>query len=275
MLFGLCDISDTDQIKMKDFDADKIETFIGKSIFSGNIEIHKSLKSTSNTAKEMYETGAPHGTVILAEEQSAGRGRMDRIWVSPSGKNILVSILLKPEILIQKIYTLTLALALSVTENVKKMTGLKAMIKWPNDIYLKGKKIGGILTEFGVKGQDVKYVILGLGLNVNWYPEKESLFSSTSLKKEYGRELSRNELIAGILLNYEKLYGNIISEKTGDFLDRINRLSLVTGRDVTINAQGEMIRGKAEGIDVDGALLIRKPDGKIRKILNGDVSLRV
>ena len=104
---------------------------------------------------------------------------MDRQWISPSGKNILMSLLLNPSIQVEKIYSLTLALAVASIEAVDIMTGLSAMIKWPNDIYLKRKKLGGILTEFRLKGSSIEYVILGLGLNVNWCPDQKILFPST------------------------------------------------------------------------------------------------
>ena len=161
---------------MKSLNAEKIKSLLKNSLFSKNILIHNRLPSTNDTAKELYKQGAPGGTVILVEEQSAGRGRMDREWVSPAGKNILMSILLKPSMEIERVYTLTLALAVSVTDAVKELAGLSAMIKWPNDIYLNNKKLGGILTEFRAKGITVDYVILGIGLNVNWCPEKAPCF---------------------------------------------------------------------------------------------------
>ena len=259
---------------MKSLNAEKIKSLLKNSLFSKNILIHNRLPSTNDTAKELYKQGAPGGTVILVEEQSAGRGRMDREWVSPAGKNILMSILLKPSMEIERVYTLTLALAVSVTDAVKELAGLSAMIKWPNDIYLNNKKLGGILTEFRAKGITVDYVILGIGLNVNWCPEKGALFPSTSIRTESGSELSRNELIASILLQYNEIYQNILAGYLEDFLKKCNDRSLVSGNNVSVNQQGETIDGKALGIDVEGALLIRTQDGRTRKILNGDVSLR-
>lgn len=254
--------------------AEKIKSLLKNFLFSNNILVYKSLPSTNNILKELYKKGAPEGTVILAEEQTAGRGRMDRVWVSPPGKNILLSILLKPSIEIKRIYTLTLALAVSVTDAVKEMTGLSAMIKWPNDIYLNNKKLGGILTEFGAKGSNADYVILGLGLNVNRCPGNEVMFSSTCLSRESGKDLPRNVLIAFILLTYNELYEKILSGGLDDFHKRCNEKSLVTGNNVSINSGGLTIRGRALGIDVDGALLVRVQGGEIRKVLNGDVSLR-
>jgi len=258
---------------MEPLNTEKINALLEDSIFSKNILIHQSLPSTNNKAKELYKQGAQDGTIVLAEEQSAGRGRMDREWISPPGKNILISLLLKPSIPVERFFTLSLALAVSVSNAIKRMTGLSAMIKWPNDIYLNNKKLGGILTEFKVKGLTTEYVILGLGLNVNWCPEKELLFPSTCLMTK-GKELSRNELIAFILLKYNELYKKILSGNIEEFHQKCNELSLVTGSNVSINAQGEIVQGRAVGIDIDGALLVRKQNGEIQKVLNGDVSLR-
>ncbi len=255
-------------------DAKKIKSLLAESLFSNSIIIHDSLESTNSTAKELYKQGACDGTAVLAEEQTAGRGRMDRKWISPSGKNILLSLLLKPSIQVEKIYTLTLALAVAVIDAVRIVSGLSAMIKWPNDVYLNRKKIGGILTEFRIKGSKPEYVILGLGLNVNWCPDNEILFPSTSLNREFGEELSRNELLAHILLNFDSLYNRILNNDIKDFHERCNDISLVTGNDVSINVQGEIIHGRAIGIDTEGALLIKGADGEIKKVLNGDVSLR-
>jgi BirA family biotin operon repressor/biotin-[acetyl-CoA-carboxylase] ligase len=259
---------------MNSLNAEKIKGLLKDSIFSKNIFVHKVLPSTNDTAKELYKKGLSEEAVILAEEQSAGRGRMDREWVSPAKKNILMSLLLKPSIEIERVYTLTLALAVSVTDAVNKITGLSAMIKWPNDIYLNGKKLGGILTEFGAKGLNVDYVILGLGLNVNWCPEDGALFPSTSLWMESSRELSRNKLIASVLLQYNEIYQNILAGDLENFHEKCNERSLVTGNKVSINTEGEIIEGQVSGIDIDGALLVREQNGNIRKVLNGDVSLR-
>ncbi len=260
---------------MECLDTAKLTTLLEKSMFSRNIRIYKSLPSTNNTAKELYMQGAGDGTVILAEEQTAGRGRMDRKWLSPAYKNIIISILLKPKIKVEKIYTLTLALAIAGIDAIKGLNGLSPMIKWPNDIYLNNKKLAGILTEFRVRRNEPAYVILGMGLNVNWNPEKESgiLFPSTSIFNETGRVTSRNELIARILRNFEDIYIDILNENLDEFYYRVNRLSILTHREVSVDTGCEKIKGKVLGIDKEGALILEGPDGNVKKILNGDVSI--
>ena len=260
---------------MEPLDIKKIKNLLEESLFSKNILIYQSLSSTNTTAKDLYGKGAGDGTVILAEEQTAGKGRMDRQWLSPSGRNILVSILLTPDMKVENIYSLTLALAIAAIDAIKEINGLSAMIKWPNDIYSKDKKLAGILTEFKVRGNNPAYVILGMGLNVNWNPEKERniLFPSTSILNETGQVTSRNRLIAGILKNLEILYNDILNEKTEEFYKRCNSLSLLTGKEVSVDTGEKRERGIAVGIDRDGGLILKSRDGDIKKILNGDVSI--
>ena len=260
---------------MEHLNTDKIKENLGESLFSDNIIIHKSIASTNSTAKELYKLGASDGTVVLAEEQTSGRGRMDRQWLSPSYKNILISILLKPQIKVEYIYSLTLALAVSGVDAVKKITGLSCMIKWPNDIYLNKKKLAGILTEFSVRRKMPAYVVLGMGMNVNWNPEEEKniLFPSTSIYNEAGKETSRNLLLGEILRNFENFYNDIKCERMEEFHNRCNRLSLLTGTTVSVDTGEEIIKGKASGIDKDGGLILEGLDGDIKKILNGDVSI--
>ena len=257
-------------------DQEKIKALLEKSVFKENIVIYKSLSSTNSRAKELCAQDAPHGTIVLAEEQTAGRGRMERKWFSPSHKNILISLLLRPDMEADNIYSLTLTLALAGIDAIKELCGLSAMIKWPNDIYLNNKKLAGILTEFSVRGNRPVYVILGMGMNVNWHPDEESgmLFTSTSLAKERGAHVSRNRLIAEILKRFECLYNDLICKRTEEFTRRCNSLSLLTGKMVSVDTGDELIRGKVIGLDKDGGLILEIQDGETRKILNGDVSVR-
>lgn len=258
---------------MELLNADRIKELLENSTFSKNIRIHRSLPSTNSMAKELYGQGAADGTVILAEEQTAGRGRMDRRWLSPACKNILISVLLKPVMKVENIYTLTLALAAAGIDAIGDLNGLSSMIKWPNDIYLNNKKLAGILTEFRIRGKSPAYVILGMGLNVNWNPEKDILFSSTCILNETGQETSRNRLIAGILLRFEKFYRDIINDDLEEFYDRINGLSLLTGKEVSVDTGSGKIQGRVLGLDKQGGLILEGHDGIVKNILNGDVSI--
>ena len=261
---------------MDKLNSDNIKTLLGDSIFSDHIIIYDSLESTNNTAKELYEQGAESGTVILSEKQTGGRGRMNRQWLSPAYKNLLFSILLKPDIKVENIYSLTLALAAAVIDAVQNITGLSAMIKWPNDIYLNKKKLAGILTEFKVRGKSSAYIILGIGINVNWNPEKEKniLFPSTSIFNETGQITSRNLLVSETLKRFEIFYNDIINGRMAQLNSRINRLSLLSGREVSVDRGDETISGKVLGIDTGGGLILKEPDGNVKIVLNGDVTIR-
>jgi BirA family biotin operon repressor/biotin-[acetyl-CoA-carboxylase] ligase len=262
---------------MKEFlDQAAIIKGLGKSVFSGNLIFHKRIDSTNTHAKELALKGAPHGTVVLAEEQTAGKGRLDRKWLSHGHENLLFTILLRPSLKTDKIFILTMILALSTIDSVKEMTGLDALIKWPNDLYINKKKLAGILTEFSIKDGIVEYVIIGLGINVNWMPGEGDglLYPATSILAESGTRASRNELLVGILKKYELSYKKVLSGKTDDLHSRWNELSLVIGRDVEIISPDEVIKGKAMAIDHEGALILKNNLGEEVKIMSGDVSLR-
>jgi BirA family biotin operon repressor/biotin-[acetyl-CoA-carboxylase] ligase len=262
---------------MKEFlDQAAIIKGLGKSVFSGNLIFHKRIDSTNTHAKELALKGAPHGTVVLAEEQTAGKGRLDRKWLSPGHENLLFTILLKPTLKAENIFTLTMILAVSAIDTIKEMAGLNVLIKWPNDLYINIKKLAGILTEFSIKDGFVEYVIIGLGLNVNWMPGQGDglLYDATSILAESGIRVSRNELLTGILKRFEISYEAVIACKMEGLHSRWNELSLVIGRDVEIISIDEVIRGKAIAIDREGALILENNRGEEIRVLSGDVSLR-
>ena len=132
-------------------DPEKIKKMLGKGLFSENIVFYERIPSTNLIAKELALGGAPDRTVVLTEEQTAGRGRKERPWLSPGHRNLLVSILLRPDLSADKVFVLTMVLAIAVIDGIKKTAGIDAMIKWPNDIYIGNKKVGGILTEFSMR----------------------------------------------------------------------------------------------------------------------------
>jgi BirA family biotin operon repressor/biotin-[acetyl-CoA-carboxylase] ligase len=252
-----------------------IKDILGDSIFSKNIIIHEKIESTNNLAKELAKRGEIEGTVILAEEQTAGRGRMDRKWLSPPFENLLFSIILRPFLPVKNVFVLTMIMSVAVIDEIRASVGLNPMIKWPNDIYMDNRKLGGILTEFSVKAERPEYVIMGLGLNVNWRPEKgeDILFPSTSIRKETGKRTDRNRLLTGFLKRFEGYYNEIISGRMDSLHKRWNDLSLVTGKEVVVESQDGKIKGTALGIDRRGALILRISNGYEQRILSGDVSL--
>lgn len=167
-------------------------------------------------------------------------------------------------------------LALSAIDEAKDMTGVEIKIKWPNDLYVGKKKLGGMLTEFSIKDGIADYVILGLGLNINWMPGEHDglVYPATSILAETGRTTSRSELLAGILTRFDAYYKKALSGETDFLHSRWNELSLVIGKEVEIISPEEKIKGKAISIDKTGALILKNSLDEELTILSGDVSLR-
>jgi BirA family biotin operon repressor/biotin-[acetyl-CoA-carboxylase] ligase len=222
---------------------------LGSSLFAQNLVFQRSLNSTNTLAKELAAQGAPEGTLVLAEEQREGRGRMGRRWVSPGHVNLLFSLLLRPHIHKDQVFVTTMILALATIEAIKSRTGLTSRIKWPNDIFAAGKKLGGILTEFSLRQEDIDYVVLGLGLNVNWSPHQTEGVS---------------HLATSIL---------VLSGQIDDFYRTWNEVSMIIGRNVEILSPIEKTHGRALRIDRSGALIIEDDAGKEQRIIIGEVSV--
>jgi BirA family biotin operon repressor/biotin-[acetyl-CoA-carboxylase] ligase len=253
-----------------------IRSRLGESLFSKNMVFRERVNSTNVLAKELALTGAPEGTIVLAEEQTAGKGRMGRRWLSPGYKDILCSLLLRPSLPVNQAFVLTMILAIAVIDGIRAKTNLQVMIKWPNDLYIDRNKLGGILTEFSQKHGLLEYVILGLGLNVNWMPEEEQglLNPATSILKETGGIVSRNDLIVEILTRFNGYYRDVLTGRLEDLYRKWNDLCLVLGEEVHIKSQGEEVEGTALRIDQEGAMIVRRIDGREQRILSGEVSLR-
>lgn len=248
---------------------------LGSSLFAQNLVFHRSLDSTNTLAKELAAQGAPEGTLVLAEEQREGRGRMGRRWVSPGHVNLLFSLLLRPQIHKDQVFVTTMILALATIEAIKSRTGLTSTIKWPNDIFAADKKLGGILTEFSLRQEDIDYVVLGLGLNVNWSPHQTEGVShlATSILAETGSRISRNNLLVAILRIFEIYYGEVLSGQIDDFYRTWNEASMIIGRNVEILSPIEKTHGRALRIDRSGALIIEDDAGKEQRIISGEVSV--
>jgi BirA family transcriptional regulator, biotin operon repressor / biotin---[acetyl-CoA-carboxylase] ligase len=249
---------------------------LGKSIFSQNLIIYQKINSTNVVAKDMATKGAPEGTIVIAEEQTAGKGRLDRRWLSNSHKNLLFTILLRPSWGADNIFLLTMMLAISAIDETKNIAGVDILIKWPNDLYVGKKKLAGVLTEFSMKEGIAEYVVLGLGINVNWMPGAHDglLYPATSILAETGKAVSRSDLLMGLLKRFDIAYAKALSGKTDDVYERWNKLSMVIGQEVEIISQDEIIKGKAIAIDRTGALILKNNLGEEVKMLSGDVSLR-
>ncbi|MCM8795847.1 MAG: biotin--[acetyl-CoA-carboxylase] ligase [Candidatus Omnitrophica bacterium] len=241
--------------------------FLGKKIY-----YFDNLPSTMDIAFEVGIKGAPEGTLVLAEVQTKGRGRLGRNWFSPKYKGIYLSLLLRPKILTNQTPVFTLLSAVSVCEAVKEQIGLDIQIKWPNDLLIDNKKLGGILTELNAEMDEVHFLVIGIGLNVN--NERKSLLEyATSLKEEKHEQINRIELLKEILRKIEENY--LIFQKFGAYpiLEKWRDYNITLGRRVKILSHkgGLEIEGEAVDIDIDGGILVRNDLGLIQKVTAGDV----
>lgn len=232
--------------------------------------------STNVRARKLGENGAAHGTLVVAEQQTAGRGRRGRGWESPAGSSIYMSLLLRPEFLPNKAPMLTIVMAYSVATALREQTGLDFRIKWPNDIVLNGKKVVGILTEMSTEIEYINHVVIGVGINVNTeaFPE-EICATATSIRRESGKTWRRAELIAAILRQFEVQYERFVKEEDLAYLREAYDAVLVNcGREVRILGEKDGYRAVALGIDDQGELLVRKEDGTVTSVYAGEVSVR-
>ncbi|MCB6201505.1 biotin--[acetyl-CoA-carboxylase] ligase [Extibacter muris] len=254
----------------------ELESLIDTRWAGKTVVYAKETDSTNIQAKALGEKGAVHGTLVVADRQTAGKGRRGRRWTSPPGTSIYMTILLKPQFLPSKAPMLTLVMALSVAEGIKGVTGLPAQIKWPNDIVVNGKKVCGILTEMSAEVDYINYVVTGAGVNVNTdsFPE-EIARTATSLYIEGGSKLRRAKLAARIVERYEKNYEMFLeTEDLSRLKDTYNRLLVNCRKEVRILEPGNEYEAIASGIDDTGELIVTTEDGKEKAIYAGEVSVR-
>lgn len=241
--------------------------FIGQ-----NILYYPVTSSTMDMAKQAIRDSAEEGTIVIADHQTAGRGRLGRTWLSPPDSSILLSIILFPGL--EQLPRLTMVACLAVARSIEKVTGLEPVIKWPNDVLIDGKKVSGVLIESDVHGDTVNFAIVGIALNVNLDPSSipEISDTATSLKQVLGREVSRLQVLESLLGEFEQLYQAL---RRGEPIDKEWRRRLETlGKEVAVRCGGEVKEGYAESVDDEGNLLLRRPDGSLLTIAAGDVTLR-
>jgi BirA family transcriptional regulator, biotin operon repressor / biotin---[acetyl-CoA-carboxylase] ligase len=245
--------------------------FIGKNIY-----YEESVESTQKIAHRLAYENAPEGTVIIAEEQLSGRGRMDRKWHSPKYTGIWMSMILRPNIPLPKSPQLTLLAAVAIVQAIEDATGLLPEIKWPNDILIKGKKVTGILTELQAEADRINSIIIGIGMNVNQTKEdftSELQEIATSLLLEKGEKVSRADLIKSIFINLEKLYLLYLKEGFLPIKLLWEGYAISIGKKITARTLTHSIIGKAQGITDDGVLMIEDEQGKIHHVYSADIEI--
>ena len=255
----------------------EIESKIETNWVGRNIIFHKETSSTNIDAKELAEKGEAAGTVVVADMQTAGRGRRGRGWVSPAGKDIYMTVVLRPQCRPEKASVLTLVMALAVLKAVSEQIPQKCSIKWPNDIVVNGKKICGILTEMSAELDGIHYVVIGTGINVNQeFLAEEIQETATALRIECGHQVNRATLVARTLYYLEKYYA--IFEENWDFsglVNEYNQLLVNRDREVCVLDPKGAYEGTARGINENGELLVeRKSDGELVQVYAGEVSVR-
>lgn len=259
--------------------ADEVLSLLGPvEVVGRDIRVFQETTSTNDVAEKLARDGVREGVVVFAESQTRGRGRLGRTWVSPPGKGLWFSVLLRPDLPPQAVTQLTVAAATALSRAIRQQTDLATEIKWPNDILVQGRKVAGVLTELSAELDHVNHAVLGIGLNVNlttgdFPPELRKL--ATSLKVGAGRPVRRAELAAAILRELDRDYGRIGRGQFPAVADEWEGQCTTLGRHVSIRLGDRRVTGRAESLDQDGVLQLRTDHGHLERITGGDVSLEI
>lgn len=232
--------------------------------------------STNDLAMDLAQGGSPHGTVVIADSQSRGRGRLGRRWASPAGANIYMSGILRPDISPKDATLLTIASSVACASAVRKLTGLGAGIKWPNDIVVSRRKLGGILLEMRSEPDRVLFAVVGMGINVNMRagalpPDVRPI--ATSILIETGKRMKRTLLVAGMLDELDGELKALKAEGAAPLLNKWRSLSVTVGKRVRVDTVQETFKGQALDIDDEGLLIVKTEDGALRTISSGDLTM--
>jgi BirA family transcriptional regulator, biotin operon repressor / biotin---[acetyl-CoA-carboxylase] ligase len=257
--------------------ADDLISRLGKTkVIGRDIRVFQETTSTNDVIEKLAHDGVKEGVVVFAESQTRGRGRLGRKWLSPAKRGLWFSVLLRPDLHPQETTQLTVASATALRRAIESHTGLKPEIKWPNDILVHGRKAAGILTELSAELDQVKYVILGIGVDVNLNPgdfPAELRKLATSLKAELGKPVLRPELAVAILRELDHDYARIAAGHFTDVADEWEAHCITIGHNVVIRTGERQIRGRAEALGEDGTLLLRTDHGHLERIVGGDLTL--
>ena len=256
----------------------EIQIGLDTKIIGVAMEYHPSVDSTNRVAKALAYHDAPEGTIVVAEEQTGGKGRLERNFFSPRGKGIWFSVILRPKFLPHEAPKCTLMAAVAVAEAMNRFN-LKAEIKWPNDIMFEGRKLVGILTEITGELGKITYLVIGVGINVNIsrdeFPDELRPIAA-SLSEISGGEISRVEFFRAVLEEFDKLYREVNASGFDDILNRWRKFNITLGKNIRVISAGdggETFTGKAVDLNSDGALVVETAEG-LRTVYAGDVSIR-
>ena len=256
-----------------DLDIESIRQELTNGVIGREIYHHNSVGSTMDEARLLAEQGVAEGVVVIAEEQTSGRGRFNRKWISPPGENLSFSVLLRP--VFGQLAYMNMAATLAVVRAVAKLTGCDPGIKWPNDVRIDGRKISGILIETALEAGKVRYAIVGIGVNVNLDPHEHPEIGpiATSISSQVSAKVDRTLVLKLVLEFFDEFYEMI---KNGVSLTEEWAGTLETlGRIVQLRWLDQVVEGKAEAVDEKGNLLLRRSDGSVFTAVAGEVTLQV
>ena len=253
-----------------DLSAEAIQAGLETQALGRRLFYYECVDSTQSVARILARQGADEGTCVVADEQTAGRGRLNRRWLAPRGTCLLFTVLLRPPLEPNRLNGLTMVCGLAVRRAIRELTGLPAQLKWPNDILLSHRKAGGILTEASLQGDKVEFALCGIGLNVNLpAAELPRELQATSVMQELGVRFPRATLLRRILACIESDYTSLCHGAWP--LDEWSRSLETIGTQVCLNTGQGQFQGLAESVDAEGALLVRLADGSLRRVLVADI----
>lgn len=265
-------VSAPDMLNIEEIAAQLNTSVMGKSLVCLD-----ETASTNAYAFRLAEEGAVEGTVVIADAQSGGKGRLGRVWSSPPGVNLYCSVILRPSVKPYEAPQLTFLSAVAVARAIEQVTGLKPEIKWPNDVLIADKKVAGLLNEMSAETDGINFVILGLGVNLNMSTEQfppDLRSPATSLLLEAGQPVERVRFVAQMLKELDMLYAGFLTHGFLQVREEWQQRCNAHDREVVVsNGCAEVVRGMFDGIDGDGALLLRQTDGRVERILSGDVKV--
>jgi BirA family biotin operon repressor/biotin-[acetyl-CoA-carboxylase] ligase len=252
----------------------EIKPFLKTEWIGKTVHYFKTLDSTNSKAYQLALNGAEEGEVVISESQEGGRGRLGRQWFSPAFLNLYLSVILRPNILPHQASLITLMAAVATADAIREFSGLLPLIKWPNDILLRDRKVAGLLNEIHSEIDRIHFVVLGIGVNLN---TDENMFSkeiqatATSLKIEMGHTISRKGFLQSLLRRLERWYSIFLEEGNAVILKAWRDRARVEGRRVKVTSFGETLAGTAIDVDSDGALILQTEDGERKRVVAGDI----
>ncbi len=257
------------------FSPEAIKAYAETQIIGKKIHVFDQVDSTNSEAYRIAREGGEEGEIVVADCQLRGRGRLGRSWLSPPGANLYVSVILRPPMVLTNASLLTLMAAVATAKTIKQISGIRPLIKWPNDLLVHGKKVAGLLNEMKARAGQVDFIILGIGINVNMtsgtIPEGMRPIA-TSLREELGYEISRVELLHELMREVEGEYRAFLTGERERVLREWEEFSQMVGTVVEVKSFDEVIRGRVKGVDSHGSLILLAPDGSERTVIAGDVS---